>query len=72
MSTHREKDATRRALVERLWSEGVSAKDIARQAGWSTKGSPSNYISVYRGKGWDLPHRHSPERVKAYTEGRWG
>lgn len=73
MKTSRGKDAkVRRALVERLWAEGVSAREIARRVGWSTRSNPSNYISAYRAKGWDLPHRRSPEHVKAFGRARWG
>jgi uncharacterized protein YeaO (DUF488 family) len=70
--TSRQKARDRRALVERLWAEGVDTREIARRAGWKTSCPPSTYIAVYRAKGWDLPHRHSEERVRAYTKGRWG
>lgn len=71
MRTRRQKGRAQRRLVERLWAEGLPTKEIARRAGWSPASPPSSYISAYRAKGWDLPHRHSPERVAAYKEARW-
>jgi len=67
----RQKDRARRRLVERLWREGVPTKTIAKRAGWSSASPPSSYISAYRAKGWDLPHRHSAARVAAYKQARW-
>lgn len=69
--TRRERNKAQRQLVERLWREGVDAYEIASQAGWSTDSPPATRIAIYRSRGWDLPHRHSAERVEAYTRARW-
>ena len=66
MKSYSERRRDLRARVERMWREGVPEKEIARRVGWK-----GNYIANYRAKGWDLPNRHSAERVQAYKEARW-
>jgi class 3 adenylate cyclase len=52
----RERNRERRELVERLWAEGKSFRDIGEALGW--KGSPWNNISQLRNRsGYDLPYR---------------
>lgn len=63
-------NATKRALLERLWASGVDTAEIARQMGWSDRSPASTYIAVYRERGWNLPPR-DPERAKAIKRGRW-
>lgn len=56
----------RRSLVEGMWADGWSSRDIATVLGWAPTGS----ISVLRNYGYDLPHRydlHRRERMYA----RW-
>lgn len=51
-----------REMVERLWSEGLSAKKIAEQIGSRTK-YPGTMITHARKRGWDLPHRR-PDMIE--------
>jgi transposase len=51
-----ERNRERRELVERLWAEGKSFREIGEALGW--KGSPWNNISQLRSRsGYDLPYR---------------
>jgi hypothetical protein len=55
----RERHRERRELVERLWAEGRSFREIGELMGW--KGSPWNNICQLRNRGgYDLPHRRPP------------
>lgn len=59
-----------KAIVERMWAEGKSGREIAEAVGWSTS-NPSTYINVYRKRGYKLPHRHSRARVERGRAKRW-
>jgi transposase len=52
----------RRALVERLWAEGLTAREIGEELGQK----PVN-TSVLRTLGYDLPHRRTPEQIARIT-----
>ena len=72
-STHtgqlqRDKWAPRRALVERLWREGWTSAQIEDELG-TWHGPRGHFISSQRARGWDLPHRCSPEHIEAITAG---
>jgi len=60
--------AEHKATVERLWAEGLSAKEIAKRLGWLGK-NPGAQLSTLRSRGYDLPHRYSPERCERMAVG---
>lgn len=60
--------APRRAEVERLWAEGLTGRQIAESLGWAPK-TAGRMISGYRARGYDLPHRRTPEQIARITAG---
>ena len=60
LSTQRNREiaAPKRKLIERLWSEGLPARQIAERAGWSTASPATTYIAAMRSRGYDLPVRN--------------
>jgi transcriptional regulator with XRE-family HTH domain len=59
-----ERNRERRELVERLWAEGKSFREIGEALGW--KGSPWNNICQLRNRGgYHLPHRRPPREQSA-------
>ena len=61
--------SARREMVERMWCDGFSSREIARAAGVSEAAAPS-FIGVCRYRGWDLPVRNqgSSDWLKAHPE----
>lgn len=57
-------------LIERLWAEGKTAREIAELVGWNGE-RPSAHISNYRRRGYDLPHRYDKKRIAAQKRKRW-
>lgn len=53
MSCRRAAQAARRALVERMWAEGATIKEIC-----AATGMQDFQTSAYRELGWDLPYRY--------------
>jgi DNA-directed RNA polymerase specialized sigma24 family protein len=51
-----ERAAPRRALIERLWAEGRSVREIGELMGWAENAQKSK-IARLRQLGYDLPHR---------------
>lgn len=62
---------SKRALLERLWAEGLDPEEIKRRMGWKTKARGSTIIAVYRSRGYNLPHRLDAEVVAAAASARW-
>lgn len=56
----------RRRWIERLWADGLTAREISECVG-----SILN-ISTLRRRGYDLPHRRSQETIRRMTENRKG
>ena len=52
----RERAAPRRAVIERLWAEGRSVREIGELMGWAQNARESK-ISRLRQLGYHLPHR---------------
>jgi len=65
----RRNDADRVAMLERMWADGASTRDIAVAMGWKPD-KANRYISVYRHRGYNLPRRYSDARVAAQRAGR--
>lgn len=59
--------ARRRALIERMWAEGATIREIREAIG-----SPGWSAGVHRSRGWNLPHRRTPEQVARIRAGRYG
>ena len=53
----RERARPQRELIERMWREGRSSKEIGSAVGWGGKWPAANRIGVLRRKGYDLPPR---------------
>lgn len=51
-----ERARPQRELVERLWREGKSCREICDAIGYRGD-DPSGYICTLRAQGYDLPHR---------------
>jgi DNA-directed RNA polymerase subunit RPC12/RpoP len=67
----RQREAFReqRALVERLWAEGLTARQIGVELGWGMRHA-AHYISTLRTqRGYDLPYRRTPEQRARITAG---
>jgi len=62
---------SRRALLERLWAEGRSTEEIAREMGWSPNAPAATLIAVRRARGYNLPPRQDPEITRAQKAARW-
>lgn len=54
-----------RATLERLWAEGASLREMAREVGWAPN---SMGVYVCKHRDW-FPYRYSPERVAAVRRG---
>lgn len=57
-----------RRLIEELWADGLTSRQIAEATGWKVR-SMRAYISGLRAEGANLPHRRSPEQVARITAG---
>jgi hypothetical protein len=57
----------RRSLVEGMWADGWSGREIADVLGWGKASS----VSVLRNYGYDLPYRYDAVRRQNLFEGRW-
>jgi hypothetical protein len=57
--------AVRRTLTEGMWADGWTCAEIAAALGHSTNGM----IPAMRRRGWDLPHRRTPEQVARIRAG---
>lgn len=56
-------DLERRARIERLWAEGLPAKEIARREGWSGGAQATGArLAKLRKQGADLPYRYAAVR----------
>lgn len=61
--------AAYRRLVEDMWAEGMTARQIAGALGWKCA-NPNQYIVVLRNRqGYNLPHRRTPEQIARITAG---
>jgi hypothetical protein len=49
----------RRSLVEGMWADGWSGREIAEVLGWGKSSS----VSVLRNYGYELPYRNLPYRM---------
>lgn len=54
----RERELARQAVIERLWAEGKTAKQIGEVLGWNPRYA-GNIIAVCRHRGYDLPVRNA-------------
>jgi transposase len=65
----RERFASHKALIERLWAQGLKAREIGWIVGWSSP-YPAQMIASYRCKGYDLPVRNAGSSAwnKAHPE----
>ena len=50
-----------RAMVEEMWAEGMTGRQIGEALGWSKYGCVTN-IAMLRARGYDLPYRRTPEQ----------
>lgn len=57
-----------REMVEEMWAEGMTCREIADALGWKTK-NVGTHISVMRARGYNLPHRRTPEQLARITKG---
>lgn len=57
----------RRSLVEGMWADGWSGREITEVLGWR----PASSVSVLRAYGYDLPYRYDAEWRQRQFEGRW-
>lgn len=62
---NRERARPRREAVERAWAEGKTCREMMEMFGWADRSS----IAVLRRRGYDLPHRRSPEQVERIRAG---
>ena len=51
-----------RRMVEEMWAEGLTARQIGEALGWEMK-NPGARISTLRSRGYDLPRRYSDDRI---------
>jgi len=56
----------RRSLVEGMWAAGWTHGEIRGALGVS-----GDVIGPYRARGWDLPHRRTPEQIERIHAARW-
>jgi hypothetical protein len=56
------KSREQRAKIERLWAEGLTARQIGAEMGWATSTARMR-ISELRAEGVDLPYRRKPKIV---------
>jgi hypothetical protein len=61
-----ERAAPRRALVERLWAEGKTVREICAELGVRYHKS---YLASWRERGYDLPYRRSAEALANVRRG---
>lgn len=61
-----ERAAPKRQLIERLWAEGKTSREIAAIVGWGTS-QPGTAICILRNRGYNLPHRRTPEQIARIT-----
>lgn len=70
---HRQGEANRaewepyRRLVEQMWAEGMTARQIADALGWTTKWSTAHICVLRRQQGYNLPLRRTPEQIARMT-----
>lgn len=57
-----------RQMVEGMWAEGMTAREIAEALGHNPKHAGA-YIAQKRARGYDLPHRRSDALIARVTEG---
>lgn len=57
-----------RVMIEAMWADGCTAREIAEAVGWGAK-DPNALIVNYRNRGYDLPRRYSPERIAKMVDG---
>lgn len=62
----READLMKRWRIEELWADGHTTREICEAMG--LKYATSN-VSNWRSRGYDLPHRRTPEQIARMTAG---
>lgn len=67
----RQRFMAQRTMIEAMWADGYTARQIADAVGWNTS-HPGAFISGCRSRGYDLPHRRSPEQVARIIEASTG
>lgn len=60
--------AAYRRMIEEMWAEGMTSRQIATALGW-TMPHPGPHISTLRARGYNLPHRRTPEQVARIVAG---
>ena len=65
----REDGAAYRRLVEDMWAEGMTAREIADALGWRTKHPGQVMVTLRRSRGYNLPHRRTPAQIARITAG---
>lgn len=55
-------------LIEEMWAEGMTARQIGDALGWTFR-NPGTHISQLRARGYDLPHRRTPEQLARIVVG---
>lgn len=64
----REEFAGYRRMVEEMWAEGMTGRQMADALGWTAR-NPNRYISDLRSRGYNLPHRRTPEQIERILVG---
>jgi len=57
-----------RQMVEEMWAEGMTAREIAVALGHNPKHAGA-YIAQKRARGYHLPHRRTDAHIDRITEG---
>lgn len=57
-----------RAEVEAAWAAGLTTREMCERFGWTGKYSYTN-IGKLRARGYDLPHRRTPEQLARIAAG---
>lgn len=57
----------RQTLTEGMWAEGWTVYEIEAALGVNSRGG---YVGACRARGWDLPHRRTPEQIERIAAGR--
>jgi transposase len=55
-----------RQMIEEMWAEGMTAREIGEAIGTTSRTGRVN-IGRYRSRGYNLPHRRTPEQIARMT-----
>jgi transcriptional regulator with XRE-family HTH domain len=64
---NRQKAKPHREAVEKAWASGKTCREMAATFGWAP--SDLAMISKLRARGYNLPHRRTPEQIARITAG---